>query len=74
LPQNGPDEASEGIYPGRGQDPFSVDFYGRKVLTYIYVVVIEEKKMMAGKEEDRFFYYFGYFSFRSASALFRLNR
>jgi len=44
------------------------------VLTYIYVVVIEEKKMMAGKEEDRFFYYFGYFSFRSASALFRLNR
>ncbi len=33
----------------------------------------EVKKMMARKEQDRFFYYFGYFSFGSASALFRLN-
>jgi hypothetical protein len=30
--------------------------------------------MMTGKEQDRFFFYFGYFSFGSASALFRLNR
>jgi hypothetical protein len=29
---------------------------------------------MARKEQDRFFFYFGYFSFGSASALFRLNR
>jgi hypothetical protein len=29
--------------------------------------------MMARKEQNRFFYYFGYFSFRSASALFRLS-
>lgn len=30
--------------------------------------------MMAGKEQNRFFYYFGYFSFKSGSALFCLNR
>jgi hypothetical protein len=29
---------------------------------------------MANKEQDRFFYYFGYFSFKSGSALFCLNR